>query len=352
MLYGFYSDPRSWKIDITSSAFWRPERFGIKIDLHPDAFNIPKKVFPKRYNFFITTEVWEIPMRKALGHLRKNGVKIFLLPREPFKPDELKRALFGHKRFFYNGEYYFNPDVLFAPNEIYAGHWRGKTKVVVTGHPKFDYILKNNFNREKIIKKYNLHPTKKIILFPSYPPYQNNIDDNSVTDIWQAREDTLVMLEDFVKNNTEYQLVAKIHPISFKCYIKKIGRRNEVTGTLLKYYKNPTEYMRVIGDVRMSGDISRELLVASDIVVGFNSTMLLEAIKLNKPVVHLLIGNTSQVRFKDYAPIMPTAYNKEQMFDLIKTPHNSSKTLSDKVIYNLDGKCCKRICNAIKESMI
>lgn len=348
MIRGYYSDPRSWKIDITSSDFWNPEKYGVRVDLHPDAFNIPKMGLSNKYKFFITTECWEIPMRKTLEYLRKRGIKIFLLPREPFKPDELKRALFGYKRFLYNGEYYFNPDVLLAPNEIYADHWKGKTKIIITGHPKFDYMIKNSFNRNSVIKKHGLSPNKKIILFPSYPPYQNNLENGSITDIWQAREDTLIMLEEFAKNNPEYQVVVKIHPMSFKCFIKKTGRRNEVTGTLLKYYKNPTSYMKVIGDVRMSGDISRELLVASDVVVGFNSTMLLEAIGLKKPVVHLLIGNTSEVRFKDYAPIMPTAYNKEEMFKLIKSPSMAKDTLTKRVIYGMDGKCCERICNAIK----
>ena len=85
MIHGLFPDPRSWKIDITSSPFWNPEKYGLKIDLHQGAFNIPKIGIDKKYKFIIATEVWEILMRKSLEYLRNKELKVFLVPREPFK---------------------------------------------------------------------------------------------------------------------------------------------------------------------------------------------------------------------------------------------------------------------------
>ena len=42
MISGVFLDPRIWKIDYLTNPFWNPDIFGVHIDLHPDAFNIPK----------------------------------------------------------------------------------------------------------------------------------------------------------------------------------------------------------------------------------------------------------------------------------------------------------------------
>jgi CDP-glycerol glycerophosphotransferase (TagB/SpsB family) len=347
MIEGLFLDPRAWQVDFLSSPFWKPEQFGVKIDLHPDAFNIPKTGIDKKYKFVIATEVWEIPMRKTLRYLKSKGIKVFLIPREPFKTDILKEIMFGYPKFLHEGEYYFNPDVLMAPNKMYAGFWEGKVKTTITGYPRFDYLLKNNIKRDDVIKKYGL-ADKKIIFFPSYPPYYHRTD--GMTDIYDGQEQTLQALAKFAKDHKEYQVVVKIHPMSFKCYTKKTGKGNEVAGTLLEYYKKPTDYMKVIGDVRMSGDIAKELLCISDIAVGFTSTMLLEALVLDKYVLHLLMGNTVDVGFTAYKDLMPTAYNEKEMHAFINNPSKmtTSSQLIEDYLFKVDGKCCERICETIK----
>jgi CDP-glycerol glycerophosphotransferase (TagB/SpsB family) len=351
MLHGLFLDPRIWKIDVLSSPCWNTEKYGIKIDLHPNAFRIWEKgALDKKYKFAIATEVWEIPMRRSLKYLRHKGLKIFLLPRETLITEALKDLLFEYPKFLHNGEYYFKPDAVFAPNKIYADFWKEKTNVVVTGYPRFDYLFgTGGVSRSKIVEKYGLSSSKKIIFFPSYPPYCHKAD-GSFFDVYDGRELTLRALEGFAQNNNEYQVVVKIHPMSFKCYKKGTGRGKEVAETLLKYYKNPTDYMKVIGDVRMSGNIAKELLLISDIVVGFKSTMLLEALALDKYVMHLLLGNTVDVNFTAYKDHMPTVYSKEDMWAFIKNPYKiDSKQAIENYLFRVDGKSCQRICDAIKK---
>lgn len=352
MLHGLFSDPRVWHIDYLPSKFWTPDIFGVHIDLHQNAFNIPKTGINSKYKFFLTSEVWEIPMQKTLEYLKNKGTRIFLVPREPFKTDVLEHTLFNYKKFMYKGSCFFNPDVVLAPNKVYANYWKGKTKCVITGSPRFDYLLGvgKEINKQQIRDKYKL-TNKKIIFFPSYPPIYNK-PGGGFFDIYDGREETLEGLEKFAKNNKEYQVVVKIHPMSFKCYKKGIGTGKEVTGMLLKYYKNPTEYMKVIGDVRMSGDIAKELLFVSDVVVGFTSTMLLEAAVLNKHIVHLLIGNTQDVNFTAYKNYFPVVYDINNMSNLILNEHKTNtKKLIEDYLFKIDGKTCERICDAIKNNI-
>jgi hypothetical protein len=157
MIHGLFFDPRMLKIDLLSSSYWTPEKYGLKIDLK-DATQVLQGGVDKKYKFVIASEVWEIPMRKTLEYLKKQGLKIFLLPREPFKTEILEGVMFQYPKFFYNGTYYFNPDVLLAPNKIYAGFWQDKTKVVLTGTPKFDYLVNGGRGIDKIAlrKKYKV----------------------------------------------------------------------------------------------------------------------------------------------------------------------------------------------------
>lgn len=348
MLHGLFLDPRIWKIDLEASPLWKPEEYGVTFDLHPNAFNIPKLGIDSKYQFVLATEVWEIPMRKTLEYLSKRGLKVFLMPRETFISEEKKDLMFKYPKFLYNGTYYFKPEVIMAPNKVYAGYWKGKTKVVETGYPRFDYLaVENKVARNTTMKKYGLDTNKKIIFFPSYPPYYHRADGTFI-DLYDGREQTLQMLEKFAKEHDEFQVVAKIHPMSFKCFKKGTGNKKEVSGTLLKYYKNPTDYMRVIGDVRMSGDAAKELLLIANIVVGFNSTMLLEALALNKQALHMLLGNTIDANFVAYKDHMPTAYTEKQVLDFLANPYaTDNKHLVEDYLCGADGKSCERICKTI-----
>jgi len=356
MIYGLFMDPRSWDIDFKSSKFWAPEKYGVKIDVCPDAFNIPKKGIDPKYKFVITSEVWEIPMRKALDYARAKGVKVFLAPREPFKTDVLRDAMFSHSKFLYNNEYYFSPDLILAAGKGYADLWQGKADTIVTGYPRFDYYVDQEDwpTKAKIAKEYGLDINKKWVFFPSYPPYhyQKVNGKDVLTDLAAAREETLFALLEFAKKHEEYQIVAKIHPSSMKPYLKGTGRGDEVSGLLKLYYKKPSKHMVVIGDIRSTGIIAKGILVNSDAVCGFTSTMLLEAAMINKPALHLLFGKTSCIKgVPEYAKYIPTAYNATEMADFLYNPFAVENPMIEKYFYHIDGRACKRMCEAIKRIM-
>jgi hypothetical protein len=356
MIHGLFLDPRTWKIDFQSSPFWNPQKYGVHIDLYPDAINIPKKGIGSKYKFVLATEVWEIPLRKSLEYMRKKGIKVFLIPREPFKTGVHKEGMFGYEKFLYNGEYYFTPDLILSPGQVYSDLWKDRATTVITGYPRWDfYIAKNKWRaRAEIAKQYGLDPSKKVIFFPSYPPYYYKKVDGKdmMVDLYDVREETLSALEDFAKKNTEYQVVVKIHPMSFKCFRKGTGRGDEVSGLLRKYYESPTSHMKVIGDIRTSGLEAKELLIYADTVVGFTSTMLLEGALLNKPVIHVLFGRSGEIEgLPEYKDEMPTAYSAKELHTILAQSTTSGQyRMIYKYINQTSESVCKRICDAIKSS--
>jgi hypothetical protein len=356
---GIFLDPRIWEIDYQTSPFWHPGQYGLKIDLHVDAFRIPDIGIAGRYKFAITTEVWEKPMHKSLKFLRSRGLKIFMVPRELTPTKAHIGIMFNEEKFKYKGDYYFTPDLIFAPGKQYANLWKGRARTKVIGYPRFDiYLDKKKWrNKSKILPRYGISKNKKIIFFPSYPPFAMDTKNkkNITIDINDDLQNTLKVFERFAINNRDFQVISKIHPYSQKCYNKKIGKGNEVSGLLEKYYWHPTDYMKVIGDRRNNSSRSRDMIMVADVVVGFSSMMLLEAIINRKPVLHLQMPQSTKAPAMPlYAENIKTVYNFEEMLvalnDIKRNPDKyivKSNEVVEHYFHKVDGKFCKRLCKSI-----
>lgn len=360
MIYGLFLDPRAWIIDITQPYGDKSNKVivgDVCLELHPNAFKIPQLGVDSKYKFVVATEVWEIPMRKTLNYLRNKGLKIFLVPREPFKTDILKDAMFSYERFKWDNQYYFKPDLVLAPGQAYADLWKDKTQTEIVGYPRFDYYAfpKRWGNKAVLAKKHkSLMPNKKWIFFPDYPPYHYKKVDGKDTmiDLYDAREETMSALYHFGQANDGCQMISKIHPSSMKPFLKGKGNGREVSGLLLKQYRNPDRNLAVIGDNRNDGLLARELLINADVVCGFTSTMLLEAAMLNKPAVHVLFGNTKDLSgIPEYASYLPVAYNEKELHHLLENAQPLKNPMVEKYLYRVDGNARTRIFTAIEKEM-
>lgn len=359
-LNGLFLDPRIWKIDFTTSPFWKPNKYGVNIELHPNAFHIPKMGLKKKYDFVIATEVWEIPMQKTLEYLRKQGLKVILVPRELAPGKTHEATMFADEKFKYKNNYYFKPDLVLSAGERYNDMWKDKVESKVIGYPRFDVYLRKDLllDKKAIIKKHGLESNKKLIFFPSYPPY--HVDTISkkkkMIDLYDDLQNTMKALESYaIKNQDKVQVVVKIHPMSMKCYRKKIGSGKEVAGLMEKYYKKPTPYMKVIGDNRMDSSASREMIIMSDLAIGYTSLMLLEAVMNKKPVVHTMFKQSRQLKQPlEYHHDMRTVYEPNEIEDALDAGLYTddlvlkNNRLLEHVLYKIDGKFCERLCNEIK----
>jgi hypothetical protein len=345
MIHGLFLDPRTWAIDYQTSPFWAPDRYGVKIDLHEDAFNIPKTGIDQKYKFVICTEVWEVPMRKTLQYLRNKGVKIFFMPREVMTFSA--EALFEYDHHLYNGDRFFKPDVVFAPNNRYAELWGKFVKTVVTGHPKFDYCINNYVDANGIREKYELSRDRKILFFPLYPPryFQKIHGIDNFVDISTELEDTASALED-IANRHSLQVVAKLHPMTHKMFKK--GNSKEITGIILKYFIKPCNSFKVIGDKRMSSEVARDILSVSEYVVGYTSTMLVEAALLDKKILHVNIGRCQNFVCRPwYDDIFETAKTVDEIEKIVTGVKKYDRGRMDEFTHYVDGKCCERTCAEI-----
>jgi len=359
MLHGLFLDPRIWKIDFISSPFWHPENFGVKMDLHPNAFKIPETGVDEKYKFVVTTEVWEKPIQKTLEFLKNKGLKVILIPRELAPGKTHEATMFHDERFKYKDKYFFTPDIVLAPGDRYGDMWRGKVNVNIVGYPRFDIYLRKDLwpKKEDIVKKYGLQPNKKIIYFPSYPPYHVETVNgaNVLLDAYEDLQNTLRALEQYaIKHKEEVQVVVKIHPMAMKCYLKGTGPGREVSGIMEKYYRGPTEFMKVLGDNRLDSSLAREIIMVSDLVIGYVSMMMLEAVMNNKPVIHTLFEQSRKVKNAlEFHHDMHTIYDPGEMENALDVGLNSdkmilqNKKIVEHVLYKVDGKFCERVCHEI-----
>lgn len=363
---GLFLDPRTWKIDFVQSPFFceLEQKYGISLELHGDAFNIPKLGIPKgRYDFVLATEVWELSMQKTLEFLRNQGLKVFLVPREIAPNKSHIGIMFNYEKFKYKNSYYFTPDCVFAVNQTYADLWANKTKTEVIGYPRFDiYLRPDLWPSNKIIRQELGLGDKKILFFPSYPPYHvQTIDNKSITfDLEMDLHNTMEALEYIAHSQQEAQVVIKIHPMAQKCYNKKIGTGKEVSGLMEKYYKKPNSNIRVIGDNRNDSSIARKLMIVSDYLLGHTSTMMLEGIFLNKPMLHFELDQAKKVRDGiNFKPYMRTANNKEEIKDnilrMMSCPQDFIATNGQRAIteylYKIDGHFFDRLAEKIREHL-
>lgn len=360
MIHGLYLDPRCYNIDLIPNKYWSPEQYGVTIDLHPDAFNIPKRGIDKKYQFVIASEVWEKSIQKSLHYMRNEGLKVFLLAREPIKYGTLIPAMFSYERFKYKGEYYFTPDLVLASGKKYADLWARKAPTIITGYPRFEqYIsLKRQVTKKSICEEFGLEFKKDLIFFSDFPPYHYKKvgEKDSMVDLYEAREQMVQALIKYARRNTA-QVVIKLHPMSMKPFLKKTGVGNEVSGSLLEYYKNPDKICKVIGDNRMDGQIAKKLLIGCDLCVGYNSTMMLEASILKKPVIQARFGACEEIS-NPCNGVFETAYEQEGLVKLLKhfkdCPNDFisryGQSVAEGFFYKIDGKCCERVCDAIKKT--
>ena len=357
MIHGLFLDPRTWAIDFTTSPFWNPEKYGVKINLHPSAYRIPELGINSKYKFVIASEVWELPMQRTLDYLRNKGLKVLLVPREIAPTKAHGAIMFNFKKFRYKNQCYFTPDIVLAAGSQYAELWEGKAPGKTIGYPRFDvYLDKTKLKtKDQILKRHGIEKNKKIIFFPAYPPYHlQTVNGQSVTvDLYDDLQNTLKALEKYALSHPEVQVISKIHPISFKCYKKGAGSKKEVAGLLKKYYEKPTKYMKVIGDIRNDSSVAREMIVMADVVVGYTSTMLLESIIVGKPTLHLKFKQCRALKNAlEFANDITTIYEPEELPGALKREDKlleNNLALVEKYLYKIDGQFCKRLCDTIKE---
>jgi UDP-N-acetylglucosamine 2-epimerase len=136
--------------------------------------------------------------------------------------------------------------------------------VVVNGTPRYDLLATGNkgFNRERTLRRLKLDPEKKLIVWTVQTGHwTSSVNERYVTTVYGA-----------VKSLKDVLLLIKLHPNE-----NKNSRQVKNIYCHDKSLKPP-----IIGGW---GDITYELLYASDIVISHNCSTAVEALTIGKPVI-------------------------------------------------------------------
>ncbi len=198
-------------------------------------------------------------------------------------------------------------------------------KIIITGQPRYDELTKyNKFNKKDICKKFNLDPKRKIIIYASK---------------FLENENRIFKILSMYVNKNKIQLIFKAHP---NANIPKLKKR------IIE-----SENVKLIHNINLF-----ELLYVCDLLITVSSTVAIEAMYLNKPVLIIDLFKRCTLPFVEYGAgygvyefkniidgLEMTLYNKK-IKDKLKI--GRTKFLKD-YMYGIDGKSTNRVINLIQK---
>ncbi|MFX0075981.1 MAG: UDP-N-acetylglucosamine 2-epimerase [Candidatus Hermodarchaeota archaeon] len=197
---------------------------------------------------------------------------------------------------------------------------------------KFSQLADPKIIKKKIFEQFNLDTSKKLLLLVT------THDEDFV------REKVFKSVIDLVKNQLNYQLIVKIHPIENISYYRNL---------LMKYG---------ISDIIITKDIDlHEVIIASDVVIGRSSGAQIEAILLDKIVIDLSYeATTGRQLMEKFNAVIPV-YNPRDLETAVKDSlYNNSVIISikegrrkyrDYTLHKFDGKASLRVKNLIEKAL-
>lgn len=240
---------------------------------------IKQKVFKKsdikkthQFNSILNTRLFLIDIIITAHVYVKKNPKTKIVYIQHSQPGKYELEV---KKYFKNMDIHFTLGPLsrqFTDNNIKKYDLSG-VQVVDVGYPKTDDLINNKFEREDILRKLELDLNKKTIIYA--PSWEEGLS---------LRKYGLRILDEFLKM-TEFNIIIKLHPVSFtqpfhpdfKFYTGGINWLKE-----LDKYSN---LQNVVIIKNCDYEIS-PLLAVSDIMISDVSTVALEYILLDRPIIY------------------------------------------------------------------
>jgi len=280
---------------------------------------------------FLTCEY--SPLNRALAYMaRTEGIPTIALQHgiiTPVHPDYIfddnnMKLVLPNITLVY-GRYHYN---LLTKNSVYE-----PKQVIVTGNPRYDvlYHADKIYSREEFLKKYNIRPDSKIILWITQC---HDLSEEENIKNFVAVFGTMQNLKDKI-------LIIKQHPGEEEKHTKMIEAN-------LKKYK-----IDVVITPKSSD--TYEQLYVCDLMMTKNSTVAMEAVALNKPVIVLnLSGERDVVDYVEQGVALGV-YREEDLRTAIEKLLKDESDLSknrkryiEKYLYKIDGKATERVAGVIK----
>jgi CDP-glycerol glycerophosphotransferase (TagB/SpsB family) len=229
--------------------------------------------------------------------------------------------------------------------------------VVVTGAPQFDiYAEEINILRSVFFDSIGLNTKKKTVLYATSPPSINSDDPEILRDLSQA------LFEENI------QIIARLHQMD------DLERYVNISNPNLVFQVSGSGMCSVNTDARLCSkeflNELRDTIYFSDLVVNTFSTITLDAVALNRPVININFDfkkkkySNSVTRFNSFvhyqqifstgAAIQAKSFN--ELLNLIKNMSTISKIsererdqIKEELCYRVDGNSTQRLVEVIVE---
>lgn len=276
------------------------------------AFVTPSDIFPY--------------LRDTIPLLKVNGIKIFVIDKEgtisPYDFDKFSASI---KQW-----YPFISDHILVWNERQRIFWQkcgiaNMDMITVTGQPRSDFWFTNQTPSKELLQ---LMPAgKKNVLFFSFDKSayipEHLFKSGDIT--WNSLyHDVHYSIIEYARQNPEINFVIKTHP-----------QQNTVDDAIQAICKQLPN-VNIVGGAK----ISNELLKNADLVIGFQTTALIEAMFCNKPIIYTFWGDAPKIA--DYlipfhqSNALFVAHSKEDLDNAYKQFMKSSDSLSWDIAYRKD----------------
>jgi len=213
-------------------------------------------------------------------------------------------------------------------------------KFYLAGYPKLDWLINNKKNREKyrqeLIKELNLDPTKPIVTY--LPTFVSKNPDN------QTKRGTTLELKKINFDKLIPNFVISVHGFD-KGYRPVVEILNKAKH---KYWEPNKE----------------KLLLASDIIVGDISSVLMEALVLDIPIIHIHNDDFYSYSMYNHQKKEHGCYGLLQLGDFCSIEnlpetvrknikHDDYKGLRkywlERLLYKPDGQSTKRVADLVEQ---
>tara|TARA_Y100000034_G_C6882841_1_gene404825 strand:- start:119 stop:2017 length:1899 start_codon:yes stop_codon:yes gene_type:complete len=200
-------------------------------------------------------------------------------------------------------------------------------KIIITGMPRSDELLSKEYNNSKEFLNIDTNSKEKIVTFFTQP-FDKSYNKKLFLTVFNA-----------LKQINNIKVIIRPHPAEKEGLHKKMAKK---IGLKIKILKNCDLF---------------NLIYASDVIILVNSSIVLDAIILNKPVISVNICRElfhNNFLFKD---IVPNIHNTLELVKVInkilssnikKKSHKQDRYIKSN-LYKLDGKTCDRIIHNINK---
>jgi hypothetical protein len=171
----------------------------------------------------------------------------------PYSPLPTKTALYGQ---FY--------ERILIEHSAYP-----KSRLVVTGQPRYDVLRHANeiYDKREFCQRYNLDSKTRIVLIVTQP-----------FPVKKARTEFVIPTSQALDQIPNLQIVVKPHPSESSDFYKELLTKQGIAATVLSPKSDTVE-----------------AIFACDLFIAVNSTTIIEALILNKPVVVINLSNFPEV---------------------------------------------------------